>query len=102
MHTTPHGVIHISNLRLRITGNDQRELRLKLKQILPHEARTDLVPAGQALHLGLVPLARRVDLLRVHKPSAHQRRQLCGVTLIVRRQENVRTGHGGIIAKDVS
>jgi len=100
VHPPPHGIIHVRNLGLRVAGDHERELRRELELILAHEPRADLVTASQALDLGLVPLARGINLLRVDQPSAHQGRKLCLVALLVRRKEHVRTGHRGIIAKD--
>ena len=56
--------------RLVVAADEQLEGRHEVEEVLPHEARGDLVAAGQRLDLGFVPAAALLRLLRHDQPRA--------------------------------
>ena len=54
-HAPTHRFVDVFEPRLVVAGDEQLELRHKIKKVLPHETCGYLVAAGQGLDLGFVP-----------------------------------------------
>ena len=84
---------------LWLPTDEQLEGRHEVEKVLPHEARGDLVAAGERLDLGLVPPPASLRFLRHHQPRAAQLGQIGRVVFDLAGDECRHVGHGRVVAE---
>src|SRR5262245_19482228 len=85
--------------RLMVAGDEELEGGDEVEKVLPHEACSDLVAAGQCLDFGFVPAPAFLGFLRHHESSAAQLGEVGRVPLAAGGDEGAHVGDGGVIAK---
>src|SRR5262245_50165678 len=101
-HAPAHGLIDAAQSWPMVTNDKQLEGRDEVEEVLPHEARGNLVAAGEHLDLGLVPASALGGLLCHHQPGAAQLGEIGRVALALGDEEGIGVGNGGIVAEDAS
>ena len=87
-----HCLVHCPQARLVISGDEQLELRGKLKKILPHETRCDSVAASQRFQFAFRPATPIFGFHRRNEPGAPQSSKVRRMMLIVGRDERLNWG----------
>ena len=100
MHAALHCLIHIANGRLVVADDQQLELRYELKEVLPHETRSDLVAPSQRLKLAFCPTAALFGLNGGDHARSAQSRHIGWMPIAVARHKHVHGRDGCVIPKD--
>src|SRR5687768_4460378 len=84
-----------------VAGYHELKLRVELKRVFPHEARSDTVAAGEGLDARLVPALALLGFRACHKARAHEYGQLFRVALVARFSERVHLRFAVVIGQDL-
>src|SRR5262245_56908182 len=82
-----------------VAGDKEFEGGFEVEEVLPHEARGDLVAAGECFDFGFVPAPALLRLLRHDEPRAAQLGEIGWVTLATGGNESAHIGDRGVIAE---
>src|SRR5262249_27164789 len=86
--------------RLVIACYEQLELREKVKEVLPHEARGKDIATGKLLDLRFIPTATALSFYGGHKPRAPPSRHVGGVTGRMGRPRRPRGQFPVVVSED--
>ena len=94
-----HGLVDVAQPRLVVAADEQLERRHEVEEVLAHEARGDLVAAGQRLDLGFVPAPALLRLLRHDQARAHELGEIGRVVFDVAGDEGRHVGDRRVVAE---